>query len=107
MNENEKSAPVTDIETFLEEYGIGLGKTSVNPMDHIVSECEIMERLALGAAEENGLDGKWSKAYEEFLQDHIRFWVPRFAQITAEQSSEKFYVAAAMWLSAFLKSQNN
>ncbi|MEI3309803.1 MAG: molecular chaperone TorD family protein [Eggerthella lenta] len=82
------------------------------PLDHVATECELLERLALraagapaseGAPDGAGLPGGSPEAaYERFLSGHAQAWMPAFAERLASESRHPFYRAAAAYLGALV-----
>ena len=99
-----------EVERFMRSCGLGQPEGTNEPLDHAATECELLQYLAMleaGLAEPpEGLDpadlpgGSPAAAYDEFLENHARAWMPRFAERLAAESREPFYRAAAQLLSA-------
>ncbi len=103
-----------EVERFCKQCGLGRPEGTNEPLDHVATECELLEYLALLAAgtaapAETGptLDvlpgGSPEKAYEAFLQDHARAWMPCFAETVATETRHSFYRAVAHLLTSNLE----
>lgn len=99
------------VERFMKSCGLGRPEGTNEPLDHVATECELMQYLALLAAgaqlpEQLFLDtlpgGSPEAAYAAFLEEHVRIWMPRFAQALAAETRIPFYRDAAVLLSAFV-----
>ncbi|WP_080799150.1 TorD/DmsD family molecular chaperone [Arabiibacter massiliensis] len=95
------------VERFMRECGLGRPEGANEPLDHAATECELLERLALRAAAPADADdalpgGSPEAAYDLFLAEHVRAWMPRFAERTAEESRHPFYRDAAAFLAALV-----
>ena len=98
------------VERFMRGCGLGRPEGTNEPLDHVATECELLEHLALRAAAAEppeaapaGADlpgGSPEASYESFLQEHARTWMPRFAQAVAAESRAPFYRDAAAFLGA-------
>ncbi|MCI2241433.1 TorD/DmsD family molecular chaperone [Adlercreutzia faecimuris] len=114
-----------DVERFCKACGLGRPEGTNEPLDHIATEMELLEYLALRAAvEAAGADaapdgddagepgdvvasadlpgGSPEAAYAQFLDEHVRTWAPRFADKAAEEARLPFYPQAGSLLKAFL-----
>ncbi|WP_080799117.1 TorD/DmsD family molecular chaperone [Arabiibacter massiliensis] len=94
------------VERFMRGCGLGRPEGTNEPLDHVATECELLERLALRAAAPADADadlpgGSPEAAYDAFLQEHARAWMPRFASAAAE-SRHPFYRDAAAFLAALV-----
>ena len=79
-----------EVERFRRGCGLGRPEGTNEPLDHVATECELMEHLALRAAGAEppggapaGADlpgGSPEAAYGAFLEGHARTWMPRFAE---------------------------
>ena len=47
--------------------------------------------------------GSPEAAWDEFMADHARQWMPQFAEAVQEESRVPFYATAANLLGAFIK----
>lgn len=107
------------VERFMGACGLGRPEGTNEPLDHVATECELLEHLALRAAiasadaapadpcesapectvPDDTLPGNSPKAaYERFLEEHARTWIPGFAEAVAAQTREPFYRAAVQIL---------
>lgn len=105
------------VERFCKACGLGRPEGVNEPLDAVWTELELLERLALQAAAdavdgERGLhgagvpsfelpDGSSGAAWERFMEEHAREWMPSFAAGVREASCVPFYRAAASLLAAF------
>lgn len=100
------------VERFMRACGLGRPEGTNDPLDHVATECELLEHLALraaGAERPKGAPsdadlpgGSPAAAYDEFLQEHALIWLPRFASRVAEEAREPFYRDAAAYLGAIV-----
>lgn len=101
-----------EVERFMRACGLGRPEGTNEPLDHVATECELMEHLALRAAGAEppegapaGADlpgGSPEAAYGAFLEGHARTWMPRFADAVAAESRVPFYRDAAAFLGALV-----
>ena len=101
-----------EVERFMRACGLGRPEGTNEPLDHVATECELMEHLALRAAGAEppegapaGADlpgGSPEAAYGAFLEGHARAWMPRFAERVAAESRVPFYRVAAAFLGALV-----
>lgn len=101
-----------EVERFMRGCGLGRPEGTNEPLDHVATECELMEHLALRAAGAEppggapaGADlpgGSPEAAYGAFLEGHARTWMPRFAERVAAESRVPFYRDAAAFLGALV-----
>lgn len=109
-----------DVERFCKACGLGRPEGTNEPLDHVATECELLEHLALRAAEDAVASevfaggevpealvmsaelpgGSAAAAYDAFLAEHGRTWVPRFAEAVARETREPLYRAVAAFLEA-------
>lgn len=104
------------LESFCAACGLTVPADASEPIDHVATECELLELLALHAAGE--LDGYGfpaaealpggspQAAYARFFEEHVRAWVPRFAEAVVEQTREPFFRAAAQFLGALVEEES-
>ena len=93
------------VERLMRSCGVGRPEGTNEPLDRVDAELEFMQYLSLlgaGAAEppegvEVPEDG-WEGARERFLDEHVRTWMPRFAESVAAESREPLFRAAALML---------
>ena len=100
------------VERFCKACGLGRPEGTNEPLDHVATECELLEHLALraagaeppeGAPAGSGLPGgSPAAAYGAFLEEHARAWMPRFADAVAAESRVPFYRDAAAFLGALV-----
>ena len=101
-----------EVERFMRSCGLGRPEGTNEPLDHVATECELLEHLALraagaeppeGAPAGSGLPGgSPAAAYGAFLEEHARAWMPRFADAVAAESRVPFYRDAAAFLGALV-----
>lgn len=115
-----------DVERFCKACGLGRPEGTNEPLDHVATEFELLEYLALRAAVDaagedaaaaDGADegepgdvvasadlpgGSPAAAYDQFMDEHVRVWAPRFADKAAEDARLPFYPQAASLLKAFV-----
>lgn len=101
-----------EVERFMRGCGLGRPEGTNEPLDHVATECELMEHLALRAAGAEppegapaGADlpgGSPAAAYGAFLEEHARVWMPRFAERVAAETRAPFYRGAAALLGALV-----
>lgn len=110
------------VERFCESCGLGHPEGTREPLDHVYTECEFLEHLALreravlaGDAEavdfgngealpapEDLPGGSPAAAYQAFFDEHARTWMPSFAASVIEESRHPFFRAAASLLAAMV-----
>ncbi|MDO5043366.1 MAG: molecular chaperone TorD family protein [Slackia sp.] len=102
-----------EVERFSRACGLGRPEGTNEPLDHVATEFELLQVLALRAAgvEAAGAEGvaqaelpggSAAAAYELFLAEHARLWMPAFAEDVAAETRHPFYRAAALLLRAFV-----
>ena len=101
-----------EVERFMRGCGLGRPEGTNEPLDHVATECELLEHLALraagaeppeGAPAGSGLPGgSPAAANGAFLEEHARAWMPRFADAVAAESRAPFYCDAAAFLGALV-----
>ena len=101
-----------EVERFMRGCGLGRPEGTNEPLDHVATECELLEHLALRAAGAEppegapaGADlpgGSPEAAYGAFLEEHARVWMPRFAERVAAETRAPFYRGAAALLRALV-----
>lgn len=101
-----------DVERFCKACGLGRPEGTNEPLDHVATEAELMELLALRAsgvqledasvADADLPEGSPAAAYDKFMADHVQTWMSRFAAKVASTTNQPFYKAAAEYLSALL-----
>ena len=105
-----------EVERFCKACGLGRPEGTNEPLDHVATECELLEYLALlagglaapaeGAPAPEALPGgSPAAAYHEFLREHALTWMPRFAEKTASEARLPFYRAGAHLLAAIAGAQ--
>ena len=98
-----------EVERFCRQCGLGRPAATNEPLDHVATECELLEYLAALAGgiapAPQGRDapaypgGSPAAAYGAFL-GALGAWMPRFSAKLAEQTRLPFYRAAAALLTA-------
>lgn len=115
-----------DVERFCKACGLGRPEGTNEPLDHVATEFELLEYLALRAAVDAAAEagdpvedadegepgdvvasadlpgGSPAAAYDQFMDEHVRTWTPRFADKAAEDARLGFYPQAASLLKAFV-----
>ena len=100
------------VERFMKSCGLARPEGTNEPLDHVATEWELLQYLALeasgavaregdGRADEDFPGGSPAAAYEAFLSDHASVWMPRFAEKVIEETRQPFYRSAAQLLAAF------
>lgn len=99
-----------EVERFCRACGLGRPEGTNEPLDHAATECELLEHLALRAAgapvpetapaAEELPGGSPAAAYETFLAEHARAWMPAFAEHLAADARVPLYRACAHLLAA-------
>ena len=116
-----------EVERFVKACGFTHPEGSNDPLDHIATECELLEALALRAAAagdawaegdaqvgdgvqaEDGASaadasdarlpgGSAHAAYGRFIKEHLNAWVADFCNACETETREPFYRAAAQYL---------
>ncbi len=105
-----------EVECFVMDCGFTRPEGSNEPLDHIATECELLEALALCAADSgqghaagyfsDGIllggrslpGGSPAAAYGRFLEDHVRAWAGDFCRTCERESRIPFYRVAARYL---------
>lgn len=100
------------VERFMKSCGLTRPEGTNEPLDHVATECELLEHLALrslGIALDDGSSlpasadlpgGSPQEAYETFLSEHMRVWAPGFADAVIAETRLPFYRDAAELLKA-------
>lgn len=103
------------VERFMKSCGLTRPDGTNEPLDHVATECELLEHLALRSlgiamdeasslpADENLPGGSSRAAYEAFLAEHARVWMPGFAASVSVEARLPFYRDAATLLSALVE----
>lgn len=98
-----------EVERFMKSCGLGRPEGTNEPLDHVSTELELLQWLCmlecgLAAAPEGAEPphGSWAAARARFLEEHVRAWMPRFAEAVAAESREPLYRAAAVLLKAVI-----
>ena len=105
-----------EVERFCHACGLGSPDDTNEPLDHVATEFELLEVLALraaGAAEQaEGEDwavsdadlpgGSASAAFDQFVADHLSAWAPDFAECLSSEARVPFYRCVAELVSAFV-----
>ena len=101
------------VERFCKDCGLEHPEGTNVPLDHVVSECELLQYLAMiesGMAEPFGgilrgdlPGGSPASAYTEFLQGHAFVWFPRFAAELLDGTCHPFYRAVALFMMAVME----
>ena len=101
-----------EVERFARACGLGRPSGTNEPLDHVATECELLEYLALRAAGATPPEGapvdadlpgdSAAAAYGAFFQEHAQAWMPRFAASAAAEARHPFYRDAAAYLGALV-----
>lgn len=106
-----------DVKRFCNACGLDNPAGKNEPLDHVATELELLEYLSAlaagiivapqgGPAPETFPGGSPEGAYDLFMHEHARTWLPGFAEQVAQASCIPFYRAAAMLLAAFVNSSD-
>lgn len=109
-----------EVERYCHACGLGSPDGTNEPLDHVATEFELLEILALraaGAVEQAEGEGRAvpdaelpggsaSAAYDQFVADHLSTWVPDFAERLFTEARIPFYRSVAGLLSAFLAAKS-
>lgn len=100
------------VERFMKACGIGQAEGKNEPLDRVSTELEFLQWLSMveagmtelseGLAAEALPGGSVAGAYDEFVEEHIRTWMPRFCDAVAAEAREPFFRTAAPILRAFI-----
>ena len=101
------------VERFCKACGLGQPEGTNIPLDHAVSECELLQYLAMleaGMVEPVGgvlpsdlPGGAPAAAYGEFYESHAIVWLPRFAERLFDETRHPAYRAIALLMAALTK----
>lgn len=103
------------VERFVRACGLSKPEGKNDPLDHIATECELLEALALRAAglpvaageralaDSNLPGGSAAAAYSQFIEEHLEIWVVDFCASCESEAREPFYRAAAAYLRCLLE----
>lgn len=109
-----------EVERYCHACGLGSPDGTNEPLDHVATEFELLEILALraaGAVEQAEGEG-WavpdaelpggsaSAAYDQFVADHLSTWAPDFAERLFTEARIPFYRSVAGLLSTFLAAKS-
>lgn len=93
------------VERAMKAVGVGQRKGINEPLDRVDAECAFLQYLCMlssgmGEAPENIEipEGGWAAEHDRFLEEHVRTWMPQFADRVIAESREPFYAAAATML---------
>lgn len=101
-----------EVEHFARDCGLGQPEGKNEPLDHIATELELLQYLALIASKAVVLDGNTeavfpggsaSAAYAKFVDDHASAWMPEFAEAVFETARLPIYRMAAKMLESFAR----
>ena len=91
------------VERFMKSCGMGQPEGTNEPLDHIATELEFLQHLALlnaGVVEPPEDVEVSSSAFEDFYSAHFRDFSGKVAHKTIQESQEPFFKAAARILSS-------
>lgn len=102
------------VERFCKACGLGRPEGTNEPLDAVWTELELLEYLALRAAADGSEPGDVvasadlpggspEAAWDEFMTEHAKVWMPQFAEACEKDSRVPFYKQAASLLGAFIK----
>lgn len=99
------------VERFCHACGLASPEGANDPLDHVATECELLEYLA---ALESGIaalpdtldeadlpEGSVAAAYRAFVVEHAAVWMPSFAEKVLAKTENPVYRKAARLLAAF------
>lgn len=101
------------VERFMASCGLKRPAGTNEPLDHVAAEWELLQVLALWAAEPKMLHegapafeelpgGSPQAAYAQFVEEHLSAWVPRFAAKVQAEAREPYFRDAAILTNALL-----
>lgn len=88
-----------EVERFVKDHGFTRPEGTNEPLDHVATECELLQAFAMRAMADSGS----SEAYVQFLEKHLRVWIDDFCAECQNETSEPFYKAAAIYLETIAK----
>lgn len=88
-----------EVERFVKDHGFARPEGTNEPLDHVATECELLQAFAMRAMADSGS----SEAYIQFLEEHLRVWIDDFCAECQNVTSEPFYKAAAIYLETIAK----
>lgn len=103
-----------EVSRFCAQCGLGHAGPSNDPLDNLSTELELLQYLASieagialpveGSPAMSDLPGgSAASAYEQFFEEHLLSFAPRFAAAVEAETRLSFYRAAAQLLAAFLE----
>lgn len=95
----------TEVERFCRSCGLGRAEGTNEPLDHVATECELLEHLSFYAAEAGGTAQMQAAAYRSFLKEHALVWMTGFADEVEREARIPFYRRAASFLRCLLASE--
>lgn len=103
-----------DVERFAKECGLGRPEGTNEPLDHVVTELELLAYLASLASGDEAPDdampsdalpgGDPTSAYRRFFSEHPAKWLSSFAEALEETTRLPYYRAVALLLKLSLPS---
>lgn len=97
------------VERFMNSCGLMQAEGKNEPFDYVATELEFLEYLA---GLEAGIvapspqiecpEKGWAYMYEQFFEEHIQTWMPRFAKAVISETRESYYKVSALLLREFL-----
>lgn len=100
-------AAADDIRTVYRVSGFSSARVIAGPPDHVAVElaymAELCRRQFRALAENAGIAAdRLAETQRQFLEDHLRPWLPAFAQDVRARTTSDFYRAAALALPVWL-----
>ena len=98
----------TDVKEFIESRGIVFKSDYTGFPDHISVELEFMHHLILWEKKSlQELDGRTAEHFrameQQFLNDHIKQWIPLFCEKVIKKSNSSFYKGMAQLTKRFIE----
>ena len=104
-----------DVERFMHACGLKRPAGTQEPLDHVATECELLEHLALRAAADEPAEGvpgegalpggSASAAYARFCAEHASTWMADLAAELTRVARHPLYRAAGIYLGALVAAE--
>jgi TorA maturation chaperone TorD len=109
----QRSNMLADVAGFYHAFGLQTSVSHPDRPDHVALECAFLAQLILlqlqasqGNAEHDRENVEiCQRALRRFLEEHVIWWMPAFAQLLGRQSNGGFYEGVAHFLSAFVAAE--